>query len=256
MSDSKDSARPSVEPSQGLCVPSDVQGPGPAAGARPAGVSRKQSPWHVLKRMESKARTLARRPKPYDGEWLRARYVTDGLDCVQIGTLLSRDPKTVWTWLKFYGVPTRPRGINHIHLPKDGSTFRGKHHTPEFCEEMRQRRLRDKHAPYLRNEVHWLHTPGAVHPNWKGGITAERQAFYAGDEWRGVARQVYTRDKRTCQRCGKVKGSADPFDIHHIVSFMCVELRAVLSNLVLLCESCHYWVHGLANTTREFIRCQ
>jgi predicted HNH restriction endonuclease len=33
-----------------------------------------------------------------------------------------------------------------------------------------------------------------------------------------------------------------------------VELRAVATNLVLLCESCHDFIHSNANKNREFIR--
>ena len=40
---------------------------------------------------------------------------------------------------------------------------------------------------------------------------------------------------------------------HHVASFAVVELRMEVSNLVLLCEPCHYWVHGADNTLREFI---
>jgi hypothetical protein len=210
-----------------------------------------QTAEHVRRRMVTKAATLAVRPKPYDGDWLRARYVDDGLDCVQIGALLGRDPKTVWSWLKFYGIPTRPRGGNHVYLPKDGSTFRGKRHTPETKERIRQVRLRDGRVPYLKDGVHWTKAPGFVHGStWKGGISPERQAFYASDEWRVAVPAVYARDKRTCQRCGKVKGPKDPFDIHHVVSFECRELRSTISNLVL------YWVHSRANTQKEFIRCR
>jgi len=32
-----------------------------------------------------------------------------------------------------------------------------------------------------------------------------------------------------------------------------VETRCDINNLVLLCESCHYWVHSSANTNKEFI---
>lgn len=216
----------------------------------------KQSAEHVRKRMESKRTTLATRPKPFDREWLRAKYIDDGLDCVQIGVLADRNSKTIWNWLKYYQIPTRPRGHLFAHLPKDGSGFRGKHHSEAFKADMRKRSIADGRVPYKRNGVHWLETNGAVHPNWKGGVSAERQAFYGSKEWKRAARAVRTRDGKTCQRCRRVKsGRHDPFDIHHIVSFEHKPLRAVVSNLILLCEPCHYWVHGRSNTQGEFIRC-
>ena len=44
-----------------------------------------------------------------------------------------------------------------------------------------------------------------------------------------------------------------PFHIHHVVSFADKELRAEPSNLVLLCEACHQFVHSRENLTREYL---
>lgn len=51
-----------------------------------------------------------RRAKPVTREWLRQKYMTEGLDCVQIGKLVSRDPKSVWRWMRDFKIPTRKRG--------------------------------------------------------------------------------------------------------------------------------------------------
>jgi 5-methylcytosine-specific restriction endonuclease McrA len=217
----------------------------------------RQTEEHVSKRIATRLETLRARQRGPGEIWLRNRYWNDHKDCVQIGKELDLDPKTIWSYLKHYGIPTRPRGHNVWQLPKDGSAFRGKHHTVEFREAVRQRRLIDGRVPYLKNGVHWLKTaPKSEHPNWKGGISEERQAFYSSPQWLAVVCRVYARDKKTCQRCRKLKQNNDPFDIHHIVSFTCVELRSELSNLVLLCEPCHYWVHGPNNINKEFIKCQ
>ena len=42
-------------------------------------------------------------------------------------------------------------------------------------------------------------------------------------------------------------------EVHHIEPFVVVELRAELSNLVLLCTACHDWVHGKLNTERLYL---
>jgi hypothetical protein len=96
---------------------------------------------------------------------------------------------------------------------------------------------------------------GALSTNWKGGVTAERQSFYSSDEWKAVVSKVWKRDNATCQNCGKHKSSYRdlPFDIHHIVTFMCRTLRAEITNLVLLCEDCHYWVHSGSNIGKKFL---
>jgi transposase-like protein len=96
---------------------------------------------------------------------------------------------------------------------------------------------------------------GELSPNWKGGITADRQAFYAGRGWKSACALVWKRDNATCQRCHLHRGeSLDmPFHIHHITSFKVVEKRADPNNLVLLCEGCHIFVHSKLNTKKQFI---
>lgn len=96
---------------------------------------------------------------------------------------------------------------------------------------------------------------GELNPNWKGGVTPERQAFYVSDEWKAACRVVWRRDKATCQRCGLYRADRPdmPFHIHHIVSFAIAELRATPSNLVLLCEACHQFVHSRRNVAREHL---
>jgi hypothetical protein len=94
------------------------------------------------------------------------------------------------------------------------------------------------------------------HPNWKGGITAERPAFYESDAWKYVAPLVWQRDKATCQRCGKIynrKTYRFIMDIHHIIPFEYKEYRALMWNLILLCRKCHKIVHGKKNVTCEFL---
>jgi hypothetical protein len=95
---------------------------------------------------------------------------------------------------------------------------------------------------------------GHLHPNWNGGSTPDRQAFYASIEWRCVVKQVWERDCATCQKCGVKADHVLQFAIHHIVSFKVVELRAELTNLVLLCADCHRWVHSKENKDRQFIK--
>jgi len=96
---------------------------------------------------------------------------------------------------------------------------------------------------------------GELNHNWKGGITADRQLFYQSQEWKKACSYVWERDKATCQRCGLVKSkSADmPFHIHHIKSFANKELRSNTNNLVLLCETCHHFIHSSKNINNEYL---
>lgn len=200
--------------------------------------------------------------KPVTKEWLYEHYVTKGLDCSEIGRMVSRDPKSVWNWLKGFGIPTRPRGSDKRQQIKKGavSFFKGKKHSQETKDRIRAISIATGRVPYNPEIGSYMKgKKGASTPNWKGGVTPERNAFYSTPEWKKVVPQVWKRDNAICQRC-KLDHRSIPvsergtFDIHHIVSFEVKELRCVLSNLILLCEKCHYWVHSNENVNKEFIR--
>lgn len=203
-----------------------------------------------------------RQQKPATKEWLYQKYIVEKLNTYEIGKLVDRDPKRVWEWLKDYEIKTRGRGFassKHSFFKGMVSWWTGKKHPPEFSEKLRQVRLKDGHVPYLKNGVHYLKGKRGVDtPNWKGGITPERAKFYDSKEWKSSVRAVWARDNATCQRCKRKATNEDKkkkqFDIHHIAGFENRELRVVVSNLVLLCEKCHYWVHGNENTRKEFIK--
>lgn len=94
---------------------------------------------------------------------------------------------------------------------------------------------------------------GELNPNYKGGITPERQSFYITKEWKNVCKLVWIRDKATCQRCGLGKNNDMPFHIHHIKTFADKELRIDTDNLILLCEVCHQFIHSKGNKKKEFL---
>ncbi len=94
---------------------------------------------------------------------------------------------------------------------------------------------------------------GELNPNWRGGVTPERQMFYLSTEWAIACREVWLRDKAECQRCCVRRDKEIPLHVHHIISFMVKETRAKVSNLVLLCEPCHRFVHSKNNINSEFI---
>jgi hypothetical protein len=192
-------------------------------------------------------------------EWMEQKYVTEGLDCTQLAELLGINSKTVWKWLRAYGIQTRPRGSNEAVLFKKGqhNGFNGSMLSEESRRKIAEAHKRNGHVPYLKDGKPWMKgRKGELSTNWKGGITPERQAVYDSREWKEAVKAVWKRDNATCQRCGKrhnIFTNRGTFDIHHIVSFEVAELRCEVSNLVLLCEECHYWVHSNANTQKEFL---
>lgn len=96
---------------------------------------------------------------------------------------------------------------------------------------------------------------GELNPRWLGGVTPQRQSFYTSEAWKKACAFTWKRDNATCQRCGvhRDKQPDLPFHVHHIVSFSATRLRAEPSNLVLLCEICHLFVHSRKNVDGEFL---
>lgn len=94
---------------------------------------------------------------------------------------------------------------------------------------------------------------GDLNPNWRGGITPERQAHYSSMEWASAVREVWIRDRATCQRCEHKKIQGDIFHIHHIVPFEIEDMRSEIGNLLLVCKKCHDWIHSKENTNKDFI---
>jgi len=193
-------------------------------------------------------------------DWLINQYFVLKKDCNQIAKEIGRNPKAVWDWFNGYGIKINKRGTNYEkNLVLDGTSFKGKKHKQESKEKIRQARIKDGHVPYLNKDgVHWLKgVKGSGTPNYKGGLTPERQSFYSSEIWSESVKAVWKRDNATCQNCGKnhnektVRGT---FHIHHIISFQIREFRSELSNLVLLCKECHFWVHSKENTEKKFIK--
>lgn len=180
----------------------------------------------------------------------------------QIARMVGRSRKIVELWLHRHGIPTRHRGThkNCRRIKKgDPNPMQGRHHSEETRRAIGERQGRawaEKHLGIRpMHDTKKGRRRGPDHYNWKGGISPGRAAFYSSPEWQKVARRVLKRDCRTCQICGKVKvpGDGEPFDIHHIVSFTYALLRAEITNLILFCEPCHYWVHSPDNRIGAYI---
>jgi len=193
-------------------------------------------------------------------EWLFNEYVTNKKSCSEIASSEKRDSKTIWTWVKKFGIPTRKRGAE-----SSGGTFVkghkkgvGRVHTKETKEKIRQARIKDGHVPYLNKDgVHWLKgVTGKQHPCWTGGLTPERQKVYSSLEWVQAVKKVWKRDNAICQNCGKnhnTEKNRGNFHIHHIISFQHKPTQTDYNNLILLCKKCHIWVHSKKNIENKFI---
>jgi 5-methylcytosine-specific restriction endonuclease McrA len=169
--------------------------------------------------------------RPYqmfrDKEWLYANYVTMSRSTGEIAAEFHTTDSAILYWLHKHGIPRRSvseaRKLKHWGLSGSDNPMWNKR--------------------------------GELNPRWLGGVTPERQGFYTSRAWKMACSTVWKRDKATCRRCGlRQQDSPDmPFHVHHIVSFADKELRADSDNLVLLCETCHQFVHSRRNINREYL---
>lgn len=191
-------------------------------------------------------------------EWLYHQYIVLKRSCDDIAIEQKRDSKTIWSWVKKFEIPTRKRGAE-----SSGGTFKkghkkgvGRVHAEETKNKIRAARILDGHVPYLKNGVHWLKLKGSISPNYKGGITPERQAVYSSLEWKECIKKVWKRDNASCRVCGLHQNNSrdKKFHIHHIVSFVVKEKRTDINNLVLVCQKCHHFLHSKKNKNKQFIK--
>lgn len=114
----------------------------------------------------------------------------------------------------------------------------GRRHSPETRAVLSQKATRPK--PWLRGERNGMAgRTGDANPNWKGGVSPERQRLYSSGEWHEVVRAVKRRDGG-CVECG----SSRELHVHHIASFAeHPALRLDPLNLETLCRPCHYDKH-------------
>jgi hypothetical protein len=203
----------------------------------------------------------AKRIRP-SAEWLRQKYEVERLNCTQLARGLQVDSKTAWQWIREAGIETRKRGFGHPeNWIKPGTPSRWKGHTASIETRIKigaASKERWQHSEKMRNRRVWLHAvPPSSNPNWKGGITADRQALYNNQDWKKCARTVWVRDNGICQRCQLDYRTVDRkkvnLDLHHVDGFAVVERRTDPFNVILLCEPCHYWVHSKANTEKLFL---
>ncbi len=133
-----------------------------------------------------------------------------------------------------------------------------------ICFWLGKHEIKTRSMSEIRKMKHWgangssnpmWNRKGELNPNWKGGVTPERQAVYASTEWKKASRSVWRRDQKTCQRCHAIydRTSGVEFHVHHIQSFETKELRTEVSNLILLCDPCHNFVHSRKNIHQDFI---
>jgi hypothetical protein len=160
-------------------------------------------------------------------EWLVENYVVGRRSTGEIAAEFGTTDAAILFWLRKHGIPRR--SISEVRKAK-------------------------RWGPVGSDNPMW-NKRGELNPRWLGGITPERQAFYASREWKDACSFVWRRDDARCRRCAlhRTEQPDMPFHIHHIASFAVRATRAAPGNLVLLCEVCHRFVHSRGNVNREFL---
>lgn len=169
-----------------------------------------------------------RQSQPFrEKAWLEGEYVNRGRSAGDIAAQFGVTDAAILFWLRKHEIPRR---------------------SISGARELKHWGLSGSDNPMWNKR-------GELNPRWLGGVTPERQEFYTSQAWKDACSSVWKRDNATCQRCGlyRIDQPDMPFHIHHIVSFAVRELRAEASNLVLLCETCHHFVHSRRNIDGEYL---
>ena len=84
---------------------------------------------------------------------------------------------------------------------------------------------------------------GENHPNWKGGISGDRERFMQTAIYKAWRLDVFERDAFACLKCSQVGGK---LEAHHIDPYHSNEsLRVAVTNGATLCAPCHALFHSV-----------
>lgn len=130
---------------------------------------------------------------------------------------------------------------------------------PIIADKVRETCMEKYGVPNYGSLYSKTHT-GSLSPTWKENSTHGRdeRRTYEYREWR---RNVFSRDKFTCQKCGahnfKGNGETVLLEAHHIKNWKDnPDDRYDVDNGITLCNPCHnrfHSIYGLKNNTKEQI---
>jgi hypothetical protein len=128
------------------------------------------------------------------------------------------------------------------------------------------KKYRENSAIACSNECRkflWSNSPdrkGDRHPNWKGGISSERDKVKISKEYKEWRESVYKKDNYVCQKCNHSEGKT--LQAHHILNYSeYPNLRFDVTNGITLCTNCHnpaikgsfHYIYGTRKNTKEQI---
>lgn len=205
-------------------------------------------------------------PALNDQDWLDARYTSDGLSDRAIADMLGCPQHQVTLARRRLGIAGRPRGhnlrkgnghgqtvCNYMLRPGATVPFAGRRHTDEARSAISRAAQRPR--PCLRGSSNGMYgRTGSANPNYRHGLSPERQRVQSSAEYQEFLRRVEIRDGHHCRRCGQYSAKKRGMHVHHIYAWEDFpELRTDVDNGVLLCRRCHEWVHSAENIDREWL---
>ncbi len=163
-------------------------------------------------------------PAYRDRNWLRTRYLVEGLDPEAIAFLAGVTSHTIRAWVRKHGLQ-KPLGSWSIgQVPWN----KGKRYQPggKHSAETRKRLSEQKKGPN--------------NPQWKGGTTRLGVQLRRGVE--KLVPEVLRRHNYSCRLCNRRGGH---LVMHHVLPIWArPDLALDVTNLVPLCRPCHLRVNG------------
>ena len=210
-----------------------------------------------------------------DKDTLRDLYLSKNMTLLECANELNCSNTTIRKWLNIYNIPKRTmtKKKNRVY-----NNFKGKHHTEESKEKIRQSKLgttlseetkqkmSDSKKGKKLSEAHIenirISNLGNKSHFWKGGISLLSERIRGSSEYIKWRQQIFERDNYTCQRCN----SCGEINAHHIDYFsdiieknnittfedaLSCELLWDTSNGITLCTECHMKLHYGGETCQE-----
>ena len=194
--------------------------------------------------------------------WLDRKYWDEELNTRQMAELAYgkiKNSPNIRGWMKKLDIPIRDRSSAVALQWKDnperkalasesfkkrmGANEKGREKLIAIMQTKEYREKASKAKMGAKNGMYGVR--GDKHPKWNSELTEEerliKRAYPEYTEWR---RQVYERDKYTCQICGDNKGGN--LVAHHLNGYHWdKKARVDINNGVTLCESCHNDFHSI-----------
>lgn len=201
--------------------------------------------------------------KPHK-EVLERLYVDNLKSLREIAEILGASRSAVTHWIKEYNIPIRTTSeANHNYMEyKGGKEKQSKKVTKDWTDNTyRQTQSKIKKELYKNNPMlkvqHSAAMQGIPLSQWNGFAELETRRARKSVDFKEWQKEVFKRDKYTCQCCGQYGGV---LHAHHLDSFADnKDLRFDINNGITLCESCHspnihgsfHNIYGTMHNTRQ-----